>query len=478
MSLGYLDAPLSLGGRTGGLVAPAPRLPVVLAEAVLLLEARRAPTDGSTVPNDGTGAGLDLEPAAVRGCRIRDDDPAVLAAHTWTDVTTAFTTPHSASLVPGSDGVFIGAQWRAVGDAEAGGTEDGNEVVGKIRSLDTGVSGYDQIDFGLWVGLASPFTVGAVTAIWTDTDDVQQSVAFDDAGLLVDPYDLNALGVWIRPDNGNSEHEVSLYEWVDGAWSLLATKTAAGTSSIRDEEGPLTAMSFSVLGGWAEVRDGGPTGDLMARFDPAADASAPLGPGDTFEAATGETWTLGADCAVFDHPGTPALLCGGTTVMQVPDDDQLDPGTADRTIAAALTAASIITADGGDAPVAQMASGVPGQGGVGWNLTDLRVDAFGLDGFGFIASDGANTAVAISSTGWTAGECHVVVGAFDRDGNLVTYVDGTARGSGDMSSVGSIAPTAALVFGRAGDGPFLLHAWAEWDRLLDADEIAAVTAAL
>lgn len=450
----------------------------LLDAAVLHLNATTAPADGSAVPNLGTG-GAALDPAVSNGVRAlvtTEADPDVFALHWNTDVTSSFSTPHAAGLVPGAEGVFIGARWRAVGDAEASGTEDGSEVLGKIRSLDDEVPGYDQVDYSLWIGLAAPFSVNAVAAIWTDTDDEQHTIAFDLDDQLVDPYELNGVGVWIRPDNGNDGHEVRLYGLEGGAWVLLASGVEAGTTSIRNEEGPLVAGAMSTLVDFAEVRDGGPTGDLMASFRPAdADGFVPIG-GTWTSAATGETWTAGAASCVLERTTGRAWLSGGSTLLTVADNALIDYGTDDWSFCWVVSPQRVADDDTEVFDFGAKQSGFVGAGGSGVRLVDLKLDSFGLDGFGMGVSDGANMAFALSNTGWTAGARHVVIVTMDRDGDLTVYVDGVARGSADMSSVGNLSTATGFVFGIVDVEPILLHAHAQWPRLLDATERAQVAA--
>lgn len=434
--------------------------------AVWYIDARRGTGDLS-------GGGLDPSPT-VRWADVGAADPSVFAAHTSTDITNSFTTPHAAGLVPSGD-IDLRARVRVVGDAEAGGAEDWSCLMAKIKTLNTGVSGHDEPDYALGIGLAAPFTPGEITLIWHDNSNVQHSVASSGAGL--DPYVWNEVRATLDVNNGASGHTVRFYVG-DGAggWSQVGSPSVvAGVTTIRNNSGPLTAASFSVVAEYAEARDG-IGGSLMASFRP-VDAAGGVVPGGTWTAATsGETWTAGTDSAVLSR-GRDGWLIGGSCAVSVDDAPTLAVGTGDWSFVFLMTVAGANTADNSGFEFVSKQSGVVGVGGTGWRLTDFRLDAFGIDGFGMLVSDGADIAAPLSNTGWSAGQ-HLVAVTLDRDGNAVTTVDGTARGSGALGAVGSLTAAVDAVFGVAGSPPWVLSAAAQFDRVLSAEELARVSAEL
>lgn len=470
-----------LGPDDGSLISlpglGGPSTDPLLAEAVLLLRAGQlnpdSYDDGDSVPNEGTGgSALNGVGTVGKAHLTRADDPDVFAVHVDTNVLQSFTTPDSAGLSIVGD-IDLRARFRAIGDAEAGGTEDHSQVIGKIKSANSGDSGYDETDYGLSVGLADPFTPGEVTLTWFDSSNVQHSVP--STGAALDPYAWNELKATLDVDNGAGGHTVTFYTKASGSWVQIGSPViTAGTTDIRNGTGPLTAACFSTMVEYAEVRSG-IDGTLAANFQ-ATDATSPSGSGDTWTATTtGETWTVKLGAAVMPRPTDQGFIGGQRAYISVPDAAAVDIGATDWTIAARIYVPAIADANGDTFVYFSKRSGTPGQGGTGWEFADLKIDAFSIDGAGAVAADGGggmgDTALAISNTGWTTG-WHTVAFTFTWGGNLVTYVDGTARGSASLGSVGSIDTSTAILLGDI--TPHIWTSHVQWDRVLTADELAAL----
>lgn len=470
----------------------------LLAEAVVLLRASQVTgwTSGDALTNEGTNPGdaaaLPAVGAETGGPVFLDPaDGAYQAVHTNTFSPSSFSTPDSTAIDIAGD-IDLRAKWRTFADPTVGDTENRTAAIGRITNL-TSDPGYDELSYELSIGVGggpTPVPVGDVVLIWHDGTD-QQTASYA-AGL--DPYESNEVRATLDVDNGAGGWTASFYVRDDAdpdvttsdgkGWRLLGTDSDTGTTQIRDTSGPLTAMSFRCIGTYAEVWDG-IDGTLAASFYAADAAGFKANSGTFVSSETGETWTTGSESSVVPVPAKRFLVGfdeAGTATnasFSVADAAALDAGTADRTVALLCEPGDIADADMEVVVYCQKSSGSIGQGGAGWDIRDLRFDGFGVDGFGAAASDGTDTALAISNTGWTAAR-HLVVATMDRDGNLTTYVDGTARGTADMTAVGSISTSTALEIGTASGNPipWAFEAYAEWKRALTDDEVVELATLL
>lgn len=151
---------------------------------------------------------------------------------------------------------------------------------------------------------------------WRVDDTTQKFVNTTDA-VWTPPAAGTAkwLRVTMDADDGADNHIVTFYDSDDGAaWNQIEQKSGAGATSIGDDNDPLEVGSdgggASPMAGrvhYAEVRDG-IDGTVVVVFDPENDASLTAQQLPTsFEAATGETWTLnGTDWAWMSPWATPA----------------------------------------------------------------------------------------------------------------------------------------------------------------------------
>ena len=477
MTLTYLGPTVG----AGDLIVPAASevaLDPLLAAAVVVQRMASVPSsyvDGGAWVNEGTGGtALDLDGAHASAgtgkghpALVRPTDPAVFAVHADTNVVRAFTTPDSAAVGITGD-IDLRAKWRAIGNTEA--LENRSAVVGRIQTLDTGVGGYDDVDYELSVDWD-----GEAQLIWTDSSDALQGVSTSGAGL--DPYSWNELKATLDVDNGAGGHTTTFYEKVSGSWVQIGSPiVSVGTTDIRDNGGPLMACDFATMVEYVEVRSG-IDGTLAASFYADDAASTPLGQGATLvSSGTGETWTCaGMGSAIFANER--AFVISDHLKFMTTDDALLDAGTADRALAFRMVVPAI--ADGSGEVFAQKVTGQIGApAGAGWQFLDINIPSPPLDGFGIVVGDGnpANAKFARSNTGWTVGE-HAVVINLDRDGNGVVYVDGTARGTAALTGLGSISTSTDVILG-AGEVVWLCKDRVEYDRVLTTAEVAELSALL
>ncbi len=256
-------------------------------------------------------------------------------------------------------------------------------------------------------------------------------------------------------------------------WRSLGTASST-TKDLSDTDNmTLTYMIGKGWGGWCQVYDG-IDGDLVVDLDIDRDATPGLATGDTFTAASGETWTLGGQSATFSCD-RPAWLVGYTYsadgTFTVADAETLDLGTGDFTIAMVYEPSTLASGAG---DFRQLLSKIDpstlGVGGVGWVIGEYEP----LGGVGFAFADGGAPGFAFS--GWTAGERHLVVVTGDRDGVLSLYVDDMASAAATVSmvGVGSLSNSRSLI--SEPPGPALMGAAAVWGRVLSADELASLPA--
>lgn len=258
-------------------------------------------------------------------------------------------------------------------------------------------------------------------------------------------------------------------------WRLIGTH--AGTSGDLSDSTGMT-LSFMIgkgLGGWCQVFDG-IDGTLVADMDIGRDATAGMATGDTFTANSGETWTLGKACATFACDRA-AWLVGATATADgtfaVADADALDIGVGDFTAAMVYEASTVASGGADFRPLFFKADPATiGSTGVGWGFVDYGP----LGGVGFALNDGTGLKTAFGP--WTAGARHLVVATGDRDGNLRLFIDDMATpvATTDITGVGTL--TNALAASSSTPEPALLGAVALWDRVLTADELAALPARL
>ena len=107
-------------------------------------------------------------------------------------------------------------------------------------------------------------------------------------------------------------------------------------------------------------------------------------------------------------------------------------------------------------------------GGAGWVM--VRYSGFGL-AWQFRITDGTNSVVA--TLGTISHDDQVVVVVLDRDADTLTaYVDGAQTAQADASSLGAVAPSAAVELGRATSW---VYAAAQLGRAVTAGEVSALT---
>lgn len=261
-------------------------------------------------------------------------------------------------------------------------------------------------------------------------------------------------------DNGAGGWTARLYSGTPGATTLLSemVNTTDGAQTLTTSGADLR-IGDPLGGGAARVRLAATLADLEA--DPLRDfyPERDYVSGTTMTSATDEVWS-----GVIYTP-TPAFLAA-----TVADDAALDVASdADATLAFWFTTPYLADVDTEQYLYATRITGTAGVDGNGFQLNDIKLDAFALDGFGVIAGDGADQALPLNNTGWAAGT-HLVVVTIDRATDTLTvYVDGVSHATADITSVGALDPAADLILASAAH-----HAVAKWDSVEDPNAIASV----
>jgi hypothetical protein len=425
----------------GGLLMPAgggagPSVDPLLAEAVWLLRASTG-----TGENEGT-AGAVLDAAAV--CM---DGSVELAAGFVGGEANAATCPDAAALDLTTGFVVwvdMTADWQPAipqqilakprtGDA----TTNDCYAVGFDNAGHPFVEWYDNTD-----GHVAPAFItdnGATSTVTFAAGAARRQIGFE--------WLSTAQGYTARFYTGTPESHTLVSEIVNTTVGAQTIETSTDNLRIGD---PVTGAIYRVrlygtLGG-ALLRDFYPDRDYVS--------------GTTMTAGTGEVWSgvLTDDDALF-------------VSATVPDDSALDVAAdADASWAFRFTQNNVANVDGELFVLANRDTGNMGVNGVGFRLLDIKVAAYSSDFAGVVVGDGTDFGFGVGSH-WAAGT-HTVVVTIDRDTDLMNvYVDGAANGASpvDISAVGALDPAADLTLGAA-----FHHAAAKWDRVLTADEIAAL----
>lgn len=422
---------------------------VAATEPVWLIDARRGPVDQL--------GGVD--PVPVTGSLLNPTDGALQSVSTQTNEGSAgaslWSTPHDAGMVPAVS-VSMRARCRSVADPTTGATTAQAVWLRKTGEVDV----YDEV-----MQVATVISNGKVQFKWIDQADDVQSAISTVGGL--DVFDL----VSVRADMVLATGDVTFYTDTGDGWEQLGAVVAGGgPSTVRADEGDLAFQVAKSVGFWGELWI---DGALQSRFD--VDDCDP-GPGATVvSSATGETWTAGDDVwvAAVGRKAWYSVVSGQDVEFVLADDDVLDIGTGDFTVAAVVSPTSMAS---GPADLrmlfAKFNPPTIGSTGVGWGLIDYSP----LGGPGFVWNDGTGLHSACGGS-WSANETHVLVATGDRDGLVSFYLDDmtTPAATADLSAAGTLTNTDAV--GALPPSDLLqIGAWAKWDRVLTAGELAVLPA--
>lgn len=197
------------------------------------------------------------------------------------------------------------------------------------------------------------------------------------------------------------------------------------------------------------------SGSLLRDFCPSRNYAS----GTTMTSTTGEVWS---------NVNAPL---DGVLAARWSDNDALDyTGAESGALVYRFSTPYLADVAGESFVYAEKITGTLGADALGYYLIDNNI---GIDGFGFACGDGVDFGFALSNTGWATGANTVIVN-IDRDGAAATvYVNGTARGTADITAVGTLANTRTLT---VGGGCHLVHG--QFGRILTAGEIASLTSVL
>lgn len=197
------------------------------------------------------------------------------------------------------------------------------------------------------------------------------------------------------------------------------------------------------------------------------------------------TWTdyssLGHDAALASSATVDVEGYKGTGIgdyADITDSADYEPGSGSWSLSAIVRLDVIPSNDGG---LRKMVASQRQGAGAEWLFGVLGTDVM----FPFV-NDGANTAFVVGATTFVAATWYHVVTVLDRsDETLRLYINGAEEGTpGDTTSVGAVAPSAALRVGgeSLGSGSWVNSNWDGhinhlqiYQRVLSPGEIAALS---